>query len=48
MQNAEHHQTLDEDQHGGKNDRCVIDIVLGKTFMLEMFHLQRANASFTD
>lgn len=48
MHNAEHHQTLDKDQHGGRNGRCAIDIVLGKSFMLETFHLQKANADFTD
>ena len=48
MQNAEQHQALDEDQHGGRNGRCAMDIVMGKTYMLETFHLQRSNAGFTN
>lgn len=48
MQNAEQHLTLDKDQHGGKNGGCAMDIVMGKTFMLETFYLQRLSAGCTD
>lgn len=48
MQNAEQHLTLDKDQHRDRNSRCEMDIVLGKIFMLETFHLQRSNIGFTD
>ena len=26
MKNAEHHQTLNKDQHGGSNGKCTTDI----------------------
>eukprot|EP00957_Ditylum_brightwellii_P036854 2790745-Ditylum_brightwellii.AAC.1 len=48
MYNAEKYNHLDNDQHGGRNGRKAIDIVIGKAFALDTVHFQRANARCTD
>eukprot|EP00957_Ditylum_brightwellii_P029282 2213422-Ditylum_brightwellii.AAC.1 len=48
MQNAEKHNYLHEDQHGGWNGHAAIDIVLRKIFSFEIFHFQRSNFGCTD
>ena len=39
---------LDDDQHGGRNGRAAIDIVLGRAFVMETAHLKRENIRCTD
>eukprot|EP00957_Ditylum_brightwellii_P071367 5425301-Ditylum_brightwellii.AAC.1 len=39
---------LDDNQHGGRNGRSAIDIILGKVFTFDMAHFQRANFGCTD
>lgn len=46
MWNAEKHKHLKNDQQQGRNGRSSIDIVLSKSFILDMFHIQSANAAF--
>eukprot|EP00957_Ditylum_brightwellii_P202916 15332378-Ditylum_brightwellii.AAC.1 len=48
MQNSKKHNYLSEDQHGGRNGREALDIVLGKTITFDTMHLQRANFGCTD
>eukprot|EP00957_Ditylum_brightwellii_P210872 15365507-Ditylum_brightwellii.AAC.1 len=48
MHNAEQHNFLSEDQHGGCNGREALDIMLGKTITFETLHLQRANSGCTN
>eukprot|EP00957_Ditylum_brightwellii_P002318 178617-Ditylum_brightwellii.AAC.1 len=48
MCNAERSRYLTEDQHGGRNGRAAQDIVLGKAYKFDTFHLQRSNFACTD
>eukprot|EP00957_Ditylum_brightwellii_P191679 14592467-Ditylum_brightwellii.AAC.1 len=48
MQNAKKHQYLHEEQQGGQNGRTATDIVLGKSFLMDTFHMQQANAACMD
>eukprot|EP00957_Ditylum_brightwellii_P115966 8845823-Ditylum_brightwellii.AAC.1 len=48
MRNAECSGYLTEDQHGGRNRRAAQDIVLGKAYTFDTFHLQRSNFACTD
>lgn len=48
MRNYNKHQYFNDDQHGGRNRRSSIDIVLGKAFTLDTCHMQRANIECTD
>eukprot|EP00957_Ditylum_brightwellii_P110856 8455541-Ditylum_brightwellii.AAC.1 len=48
MKNVEHHEYLHEDQHGGRNGREALDIVLGKTIMFDTLNIQCANFGCTD
>eukprot|EP00957_Ditylum_brightwellii_P147348 11220041-Ditylum_brightwellii.AAC.1 len=40
IMNAEKHKYFNEDQHGRHNSRNVIDIGLGKSFRMDIIHLQ--------
>ena len=48
MRNAERHKYFNDDQHGGRNGRKATDIVLGKAYTFDTFHLQRSNFGCTD
>eukprot|EP00957_Ditylum_brightwellii_P004683 355912-Ditylum_brightwellii.AAC.1 len=48
MHNAEKHQYLNEDQHGGRKGQEALNIVLGKTIIFETLHFQRANFGCTN
>eukprot|EP00957_Ditylum_brightwellii_P126358 9632668-Ditylum_brightwellii.AAC.2 len=48
MQNVEKYKYLDEDQHGRHNGRNAVDIALGRSFMFDTIHIQRANVGCTD
>eukprot|EP00957_Ditylum_brightwellii_P005773 440235-Ditylum_brightwellii.AAC.1 len=48
MPQAEKLKHISEDQHGGRNGRGAVDIVLGKVFKYETFNSQRSNVACTD
>eukprot|EP00957_Ditylum_brightwellii_P081624 6209368-Ditylum_brightwellii.AAC.1 len=48
MRNAERFGYLREDQHRERNGRAAQDIVLGKAYTFDTFHLQRSNFACTD
>eukprot|EP00957_Ditylum_brightwellii_P182531 13904314-Ditylum_brightwellii.AAC.1 len=48
MQNAEKHGYLHDNQYGGRQGRVAADIVLGKSILLDTFHIQWINAGCTD
>eukprot|EP00957_Ditylum_brightwellii_P116123 8858060-Ditylum_brightwellii.AAC.1 len=48
IHNAERHNFLREDQHGGCNGSEALDIAHGKTITFETLHFQRANFGCSD
>eukprot|EP00957_Ditylum_brightwellii_P210335 15364855-Ditylum_brightwellii.AAC.2 len=48
MTNAEKYHHIDDEKHGGQNRQNTIDIVLGKSFIVDMLQFQRADFGCTD
>eukprot|EP00957_Ditylum_brightwellii_P077646 5900957-Ditylum_brightwellii.AAC.1 len=48
MQNAEKHGYLHDNQYGGRQGQAAADIVLGKSFLPDTFHIQQTNAGCTN
>eukprot|EP00957_Ditylum_brightwellii_P211823 15366642-Ditylum_brightwellii.AAC.1 len=48
MKHSEEHNYLEDEQHGGREGRSLIDVVALKQFTTETHHYQQSNADMTD